>query len=528
MKEYKTIVGKKLIEILMFSMYPDAKIIYREYIQNARDAIKDAVKAGILQNFKDGHINVNIDKYNRKITIADQGIGVSVNEVMPVLLNIADSHKDGIDSAGQFGIGRLVGGGYCKKLSFKTSTKGENVYSEVIFDVEAARAILDNESDYRSAAEVVDAISTVDTHEEQADKHYFVVTLEDVRPDYPELLDEEIISEYLKEVAPIDYSLPFKNQLIATSLKDEFRELNSKVEHFRLSINNETNIHKRYGLKIEGTGDKIDELAYFKIEDDNFGLLAWGWYAMTAFSGEIPSSDKNRGIRLRKHNILIGATNLLSQFFREPRSNNYFYGEIHAIHPKLKPESSRSGLAPTPEALKFQELLRGFFLNLYDLYYLASKMKIATRDFVAAQAGIEQAVEHKDIPEVKQMWENAEKELIKAQKKLTSATNSAKAQTETGQKVVEIYQKKMEDIIKNPPAISTITHTNKDSIVSKPTVTATPKQLLDKFDVLKLKYSEKEVAIVRQAFKLLRNHCPSANTNLIDQLTTKVIKDLSK
>ena len=125
MKEHKTVVGKKLIEILMFSMYPDAKIIYREYIQNARDAIKDAVDTGVLGQLKDGHIIVNIDRNNRKITITDNGTGVPTKEVESILLNIADSTKDGINSAGQFGIGRLVGGGYCKKLSFKTSYKGE-------------------------------------------------------------------------------------------------------------------------------------------------------------------------------------------------------------------------------------------------------------------------------------------------------------------------------------------------------------------------------------------------------------------
>ena len=36
---YQPIVGKNLIEILMFSMYSDSLIIFREYVQNAFDAI---------------------------------------------------------------------------------------------------------------------------------------------------------------------------------------------------------------------------------------------------------------------------------------------------------------------------------------------------------------------------------------------------------------------------------------------------------------------------------------------------------
>jgi molecular chaperone HtpG len=521
MSEFKSVVGKKLIEILMFSMYPDAKIIYREYIQNARDAIQDAVKAGVLQQLKDGHIVVNIDNYQRRITITDNGTGVSVKEVEPILLNIAASTKDGETSAGQFGIGRLVGGGYCKKLSFKTSYKGEKYASEIIFDVEAARAILDDDTDQRSAAEVIDSISTRELHEENENKHYFIVALDNVRTEYPELLNSQIISEYLKDVAPIDYQFVFKNNLIQTSVSTAYIELQKQVGFFQLTVNEETDIRKRYGLRIDGTNDKIDRLEYFKIEDDNYGLLAWGWYALTEFSQAIPDSDNNRGFRLRKHNILIGDKNYLNQFHKEPRGNKYFYGEVHAVHAKLKPNSARDGLAPTPEAMCFQKLLKDYFYTLYQLYHLANQMKTAARDIVAAKAEI-QTPEHEDVPEVQQKWATA-------QKKLETATNSTKAQTEAGQKVVELYKKKLEDIIKNPPIIiPTNTQTSGVSVVSEPPVSTAPKQIIDKFDTLKFKFSDTEVAVVRRAFKLLRDYCPSTNTKLIDELTTKVIKELGK
>ncbi|GAB6012452.1 ATP-binding protein [Viscerimonas tarda] len=521
MNEYKSVVGKKLIEILMFLMYPDAKIIYREYIQNSRDAIKDAVKVGTLQQLNDGHIIVNIDNDQRRITITDNGTGVSVKEVEPVLLNIADSTKDGETSAGQFGIGRLVGGGYCKKLSFKTSFKGEKYASEITFDVEKARAILDDDKDRRSAAEVIDAIAERELHDEEESKHYFIVTLDEVRPEYPELLNSQIISEYLKEIAPIDYQFVFKNNLIQTSVPTDYVELQKQVGHCQLTINEETDIRKKYGLNIAGTGDKINGLEYFKIQDDDFGLLAWGWYALTEFSQAIPDSDNNRGFRLRKLNILIGDKNYLNQFHREPRGNKYFYGEVHAVHPKLKPNSARDGLAPTPEAMRFQGLLKDYFYTLYQLYHLANQMKTAARDIVAAKAEIQQVPEHEDVPEVKQKWETA-------RKKLENATNSTKAQSEAGLKVVEIYKKKLEDIIKNPPVPIPAATTNSRTIVADPPVSTAPKPLLDKFDTLKLKYTEQEVAIVRRAFKYLRDNCPSQHTKLIDELTTKVIKDLGR
>jgi hypothetical protein len=148
-------------------------------------------------------------------------------------------------------------------------------------------------------------------------------------------------------------------------------------------------------------------------------------------------------------------------------------------------------------------------------------MKTATRDLVSAQAEIQQVPKHEDVPEVKQKWETA-------QKKLESATNSTKAQSEAGQKIVEIYQKKLEAIIKNPPITIPTATTSNGTVVVEPPVSTAPKPLLDKFDTLKLKYTEQEVAIVRCAFKYLRDNCPSQHTKLIDELIGKVIKDLGK
>jgi molecular chaperone HtpG len=515
MSEYKSRVGKKLIEILMFSMYPDAKIIYREYIQNARDAIKDAVDAGVLNQYKDGHIVVDIDKENRRIRITDNGIGVPMTKVESVLLDIADSTKDGINSAGQFGIGRLVGGGYCKTLSFKTSTKGEAKASEITFDVEAARSILDDDNDRRSADEVIDAITTIESHDEDEDKHYFTVTLDNVRPEYPDLLYHGVICNYLKDVAPIDYQFVFKNKFLTqTDIPADYVGFQKQVGHFKISVNQEPDIRKQYGITIDGTQDEIYGIEYFKIEDDTYGLLAWGWYAVTAFSEAIPTRDKNRGIRLRKHNILIGSPDLLNQFFKEPRGNNYFYGEIHAVHPKLKPESSRSGLAPTPEAIRFQELLKGHFDTLYHLYHLASKMKIATRDIVTTQTEIAQGCEPEDVPKVTQKLEQAHK-------KLSSAVRSTNAQTEVGQKVVEIYKKKLEE--KEAPTITPVLTFTQSNEVPTPT-----KPIADKFSVLDLKYSATEIALIKKICKLMKDYCPVAQTRLVDELTGKVVEMLGK
>lgn len=511
MNEYKSSVGKNLIEILMFSMYPDAKIIYREYIQNACDAIKEAVNKEVLSRYRDGHITVNIDDNINRIQISDNGIGVPFDDVEPILLNIADSRKDGRSMAGQYGIGRLVGAGYCKTLSFKTSYKGESKASEIIFDVAKAREILDNADDRRSASEVIDAITTKKEYEADSDEHYFIATLSDVRQEYPELLDEEIITNYLKEVAPIDYGLPFKNNLIHNSIPEEYRQLQNDICNFQISINEESDIRKRYGMRIEGTGDDIHTLEYFKLEDDKYGLLAWGWYAVTAFSKAIPVADSNRGIRLRKHNILIGNPDVLNQYFKEPRGNNYFYGEIHAINSKLKPESSRSGLAPTPEAICFQARLRDYFNSLVQLYHLANDTKNAVKEMSIVSTQIDDGQFLTDVPEVKDKWDAAKK-------KIESIERGKNAQSDVAKKVIDIIKRNIDVTPDN------IDFTEKHSKQGVGRIEKS--EAIDILDPLKSKYSEDKITLIRRIFSALTDNCPSKDKRLIEELKKKVVKDL--
>ena len=296
-------------------------------------------------------------------------------------MNIADSYKDGIRTAGLYGIGRLVGLRFCEKLIFKTTSKGEDICTIVTFDSNKARKILDDETDHRDAIEVINAISSIEYKTEVVEDHYFEVILENVKIEYSSLLDENVIENYLREVSPIDFGVVFKNLLLNPALKQqEFKKLYDDLNFIQISINDKTDIRKRYEDVIEGTGDKIDSLEFFKLEDTNYGLLAWGWYAVTAFSKNIPSTDKNRAIRLRKHNIQIGDSDLLHKFFKEKRGNDYFYGEIHLFHKELRPDTDRTGLVPTPEALRLQELLKEKFINLDRLYHLASDAKSAIKD----------------------------------------------------------------------------------------------------------------------------------------------------
>lgn len=528
MQKVNSFIGKDLLEMLMFSMYPDAKIIYREYVQNAFDAINTAVEEKVLNKVRDGVITITIDSDRRNISIKDNGTGISSNHALTILTSIADSQKDGIERAGVYGIGRLVGAGYCSKLEFRTSAAGEDTMSIISFDVDKTRKILDDESDKRPANEVINAIVTFDSIETDRASHFFEVILHNVKEDYPILLSEDEIIEYLKEVAPIDYEMPFKNNIMYNSMEpdSEYERLQKGLKCVQIAVNRHTDIRKRYGNTVVGTGDEIIGLEYFMLKDNVFGKLAWGWFAVTKFSKAIPSSDVNRGIRLRKLNIQVGEANYLNEYFDEARGNNYFYGEIHVVHPNLRPNTSRAGLTPTIEATCFFEELKKYFRGLKSIYHLASMAKSAARDTENASTKINQQnlseKEKKDI----------QADLSTGLKKMESAKKAAATLTAYGtvaNKILQQYQPKVDNVSEDkdaPTSVDVKESEREESAKWKEKGSVDNNQPQDIFQSLMAKYHKEQVWIIRRIFKTLSDNCPKSQLPLIEDLKRMVIKDL--
>ena len=527
MENYTAKTGKHLIQILMFSMYNDQRIIYREYIQNAYDAINRAVKEGVLSQMKDGIVDVRIDSDAQRVIIRDNGIGIKANEVKEKLLNIADSRKDGVTTAGQYGIGRLAGAGYCRWLKFKTSAAGEKTASIISFDVDFANQIINDVSDESSATEVIDIITKLETVPETESEHYFEVTLEGVNREYRDLLNPEAITEYLREVAPIDYSMKFKNVLVLPSLNQAdnlFSNLYSQIGNVSVCVNGSTELRKRYNLKIDGTGDEIDSLDFFRVDTDKGDLLAWGWYAVTPYTKQIPVSDTNRGIRLRKHNIQLGTSDLLNKYFGEARGNNYFYGEVFAVHPNLRPNSDRSGLAPTPETEILFDKLRLIFKNLGKLYQVANNAKNAVKKVALAVDKLTSGVETDE--------QHIQAEIKSAEAELTKVENSTNAQSQVAKRVIELHktiaQEKKNEVPKIPKKKTThssVEPINEHPVVTTDTPTTNP-QPTDIYEPLKEKFTDREILLIRRAFTYMTLACPGTTKPLLEQLKLHAINQL--
>ena len=76
---------KKLLQLMIHSLYSNKEIFLRELISNASDAL-DKLRFESLQNKKikyaDLSIKIIVDKENKSIIVKDNGIGMSENELI--------------------------------------------------------------------------------------------------------------------------------------------------------------------------------------------------------------------------------------------------------------------------------------------------------------------------------------------------------------------------------------------------------------------------------------------------------------
>jgi molecular chaperone HtpG len=85
---------KQLLHLMIHSLYSNKEIFLRELISNASDAADklrfEAInQAGLYENDSELHIQVSFNNDARTITIADNGIGMSREEVIYNLGTIA-------------------------------------------------------------------------------------------------------------------------------------------------------------------------------------------------------------------------------------------------------------------------------------------------------------------------------------------------------------------------------------------------------------------------------------------------------
>ena len=524
LEDHEPIFGKNVIETLSEGMYDNPLFLFREYVQNAADAIDAAERSGALEK-GEGQIEVSIDAEKRLITFEDNGTGIPKDAVKKMLANIGDSQKDRKTDKGFRGIGRLGGLGYCQKVRFETSTKGELTKSILEWDARNLHEILADKNDHVHAGQLIKRITSTWEEPCKSAEHFFKVSLINVHKSNDDLLNVDDVRNYLSMVAPVPFD--YAKFRFIKDIEEFLKENQLDIPHeYRLNLNGDE-VRKGYETPLKIDKDKAIDILGVDCHVLRSGgkVIGWYWFCVSEFDGVLPKKCWQRGIRLRKANIQIGEADCLSNhpkreaLWRDDRGNNYFIGEIHALDEDLIPNSRRDYFNQDDTCRRFEMALQCEFRDLYDLYRDASVIRSATKKIKAAETARKDFIVkektnvfYTDIAkeQARQQVNKAQKEAMEAQQTIARFQAKANAGQLSGKgasplaKVVAAYR---------PEETSAITRSlpvrnsrSKQSFV-KENLGREAQQILDiVFNVLEEKLPPGEVAPIRDEILKRASH----------------------
>lgn len=339
----RIVIGKDVLELLSTSMYVDPMTVYREYVQNAADAIDDARSAKILSPKQAGKVDISLDPVSRSIKIRDNGTGISSDAFVSRMCNLGRSAKRGSTSRGFRGVGRLAGLGYCQELLFRSRDAGDERVSELRWDCRKLKSILraaDLEGDLTTL--IRDIVSVRRIAGSGFPNRFFEVELKGVvRHRNDRMLNRDEVEEYLSQVAPVPFAPSFRfGEDISAALRAhvELGELEIRINE------SEKPIYRPHRNKIEiedGEFDKYEDIEIREVPGTDGGIAAIAWILHHGYSGAIPVRAGVKGLRMRNGNMQIGGHALLEELFPEPRFNAWSVGEVHVVDKRVIPNGRR-------------------------------------------------------------------------------------------------------------------------------------------------------------------------------------------
>ena len=229
-----------------------------------------------------------------------------------------------------------------------------------------------------TAEQVLQAVNRFERRKANVDSHFFIVELNDVNEENTELLDFQQVKDYLSFVAPVPYQNTF---IYRDEIYSHAKEIGETIDEYYITINGEPVVKKYTTVLKDANGQKYDDIfgVHFKDFYHNGQLMAWMWIGVSTFKKAIPKNNIMRGLRLRKENIQIGGEDALQRFFKEERGNNYFIGEVFAIHKELILIHSAI-ISTKMRRLMFEQCLNAYFTEeLHKAYYQGSMINSAYR-----------------------------------------------------------------------------------------------------------------------------------------------------
>jgi len=214
-KQFKT-ESKKLLDMMIGSIYTHREIFLRELISNANDAIdklyfRSLTDSSVTIGRGDYAINLAIDKAARTLTVTDNGCGMTKEELENNLGTIAKSGSfefkrdnadaEDVDVIGQFGVGFYSSFMVAKKIQVRSKVWGEDV--AYLWESEGADGYIIDECDKKTFGTEITLYIKEDTEEDK----------------YSEFLDEYRIRALVKKYS--DYiRYPIKMAMTKQRLKE--------------------------------------------------------------------------------------------------------------------------------------------------------------------------------------------------------------------------------------------------------------------------------------------------------------------
>ena len=337
------VIGKDLLELVSSAMYIDPMTVYREYVQNAADAVDAARATGALRPAEPGRVDISVDPVTRTVKIRDNGCGVPFPDFGWKLAALGGSSKRGTSTRGFRGVGRLAGLAYAQELVFRSRVAGEADVSQLRWNCRQLKAALRDASDHTGAAELIRTVTSLERVEiDDAPERFFEVEMRGMirlRNDW--LMSPLAISNYLSQIAPVPFSPAFG---LGAELSEALsRHVDPCELHIRIDEADEP-IYRPHRDSLS-LSDKqrvnFDSLDFIEIPCIDEGIAAVSWVLHHEYEGALPARTLVKGLRLRAGNIQVGGHNLLEDLFPEPRFNSWSVGEVHVIDRRIVPNGRR-------------------------------------------------------------------------------------------------------------------------------------------------------------------------------------------
>lgn len=244
-KQFKA-ESKKLLDMMINSIYTHKEIFLRELISNASDAIdklyfKSLTDDSVKLAREDFKIHIDLDKENRTIKISDNGIGMTGEELENNLGTIAksgsfnfkkenaDNEKtDDISVIGQFGVGFYSSFMVADKVEVISKAFGENIAHKWVST--GADGYTIEECEKENAGSEITLYVKEDTENEDYSKYLEQYTIDELVKKYSDYIRYPIVMEMSHQVPD-----PDKEGEYITEVSEE--TLNSMVPLWRKNKN---------------------------------------------------------------------------------------------------------------------------------------------------------------------------------------------------------------------------------------------------------------------------------------------------